>query len=363
MKRPLSWLLPGVLLWAVRLAPAAAPPPPLPEPLKGAVASGALVAAERDEESGLLFALTVPLRGAGPVRRVHCASANCLAVRWQVSHGAFWARWAFSVHGPEAPLEASEGLARLELAGLLRGKTMAAPDAEWPDDGDCRFGVYLPAQMARALGKSSVFEAEVYADVLPVGPSRVRQFVLTNARGRLAPAGKPGLLLGFRVEQSDEQKRTPVWSLRVHSCEAKWSKASRSWVGGPWQREESIEVGFKEPFQVLGRGEGYYFVTRSGRLFRAPPAAKGKPRRLEAVWADRRRPIEALLTDVDGGRTYLFCRPGKEGEKPTFFELGPKPRPVAYELAAARPGKRPEVLTRLLRYADTLLALKRLQLK
>jgi hypothetical protein len=122
-------------------------------------------------------------------------------------------------------------------------------------------------------------------------------------------------------------------------------------------------VGFQEPFQVLGRGKGYYFVTRSGKLYRAPPAAKGKPRRLEAVWADRRRPIEALLTDVDGGRTYLFCRPAKGGERPTFFELGPKPRPVAYKLAAARPGQRPEVLTRLLRYADTLVALKRLQLK
>jgi hypothetical protein len=362
MKRFLSGLVLGGLLCGGRPAPAAAPPPLLPEPLKGAVASGALLATERDED-GLVFALATPLRGAGPVRRVHCATANCLPHRWQVAHGTFWVRSALSVHGPEAPLEASEGLDRFELAGLLRGKAMAAPDAEWPEDGDCRFGVCVPARMARSLGKSSVFEAEVYADTLPVGPARVREFVLTNARGRLVPAGKGRYLMAFRVQQTDEERRTPLWSLRVHSYEAKWSKASRSWVSGPWQREESIEVVFKEPFQVLGRGEGYYFVTRSGRLFRAPPAAKGKPRRLEAVWADRRRPIEALLTDADGGRTYLFCRPAKKGERPTFFELGPKPRPVAYKLAAARPGKRPEALTRLLRYADTLVALKRLQLK
>jgi hypothetical protein len=330
--------------------------------LKGAVASGALVATERDE-IGIVFALAMPLRGAGPPRRVRCAQANCLPDRLQVSHGAFWVRFTFSIFGPGAPLEGGEGLHRFELAGLLRGKALAAPDAEWPDDGDCHFGPCVPDYEARTLGLGSRFEAEVYSDTLPVGPRRVREFVLTNARGRLAPAGKPELLLAFRVEQSEEQRRTPLWSLRVHSLEAKWSKASRSWVGGPWRREESIEVGFQEPFQVLGRGEDYYFVTRSDKLYRAPPAAKGKPRRLEAVWADRRRPIEVLLTEVDGGRTYLFCRPAKGGERPTFFELGPKPRPVAYDLAAARPGQRPEVLTRLLRYADTLIALKRLQLK
>jgi hypothetical protein len=328
------------------------------EPLKGAVASGALVAAERDANE-LVFALAAPLRGAGPFQRVHCDTSNWLPVRWQIAHGAFWVRGAIGV----APIDASESLGRFELDELLRGKTAVAPGTPWPEDDICAFAYPMASNQARTLGRNSEFKAEVYEDALPAGPRRVRQFVLTNARGRLVPAGKGEDVTGFIIRQSEEEQRTPVWSLTVHSYEAKWDKASRSWVGGPWRKEESIEVVFREPFQVLGRGADYYFVTRSGRLFRAAKAAKGKPRRLEAVWSDRRRPIEAFLTDVEGGRTYLFCRPAKEGEKPTFFELGPKPRPVAYDLAAARPGKRPEVLTRLLRYADTLLALKRLQLK
>jgi hypothetical protein len=225
----LSWLVLVGLLWGGRPAPAAAPPPR--EPLKGAVASGALLAAERDE-LGVIFALAMPLRGAGPPRRVRCSMGNCLSDRLQVAHGAFWVRSAFSIFGPGAPLEGSEGLDRFELAGLLRGKTMVAPGTEWPDDGSCQFGSCVPDYEARRLGLHSVFEAEVYSDTLPVGPSRVREFVLTNARGRLTPAGKTGLLLGFRIEQSEEQKRTPLWSLRVHSCEARWSKSSRAWVGG-----------------------------------------------------------------------------------------------------------------------------------
>jgi hypothetical protein len=358
----LSWLLPGVLLWAGRPAAAAAPPPPLPEPLKGAVTAGAVIAAHRSPNEGHVYALVAPLRGAGPARRVCCSWSVSLPVRWQAAHGAFWARWATSI-SHASPLEAGEMLLRLELPDLLRGRAALAPGTPYPEDDNAPFAPSVPANDDRTLCLNSEFEAELYSEALPAGPRRVRHFVLTNARGRLVPAGKTEQLAGFIIRQTPEERRTPVWSLTVHAYEAKWDKASRSWVGGRWQREESIEVRFREPFQVLGRGKGYYFVTRSGKLYRAPPAAKGKPRQLEAVWADRRRRIEVFLTDVDGGRTYLFCRPAKEGERPTFFELGPKPRPVPYDLAPARPGKRPEVLTRLLRYADTLVALKRLQLK
>jgi hypothetical protein len=339
---------------------AAAPPPSAAEPLKGVVTSGALLTCSRNQH-GLAWVHVLPLaRGAAP-RALACTLSNAMPPRWQVGHGAFWVAGGHDTLGMG---NVCEGIDRYELADLLRGKLFVAPGAEEGlGGGDTTFAYPTPSHLRRKLMYGTSFDPCLYSEVLPSGAYAARQFILTNVRGRVVLAGKGDGLAGYLLEATAEEKRTPAWTLTVHAYTAKWDKASQSWVGGRWQREGSIEVAFQEPFQVLGKGADYYFVTRSGRLFRAPPAAKDKPRRAEAVWSDRRRPVEAFLTDVDGGRTYLFCRPAKEGEKPTFFELGPKPRPVAYTPALPRPGKRPAVLARLLRYADTLVALKRLQLK
>jgi hypothetical protein len=118
-------------------------------------------------------------------------------------------------------------------------------------------------------------------------------------------------------------------------------------------------VAFREPFQVLGKGDDYYFVTASGRLFRTRKPAKGKQRPCVPVWSDASRPIRAFITDADAGRTFLFVGPEKKGGKPAFFEVSDRPRLVEYDPGCAAPLKEgPERLRRVTHYARVLLVHK-----
>src|SRR5262249_10623128 len=93
-----------------------------------------------------------------------------------------------------------------------------------------------------------------------------------------------------------------------------------------------LNVAFREPFRVFAKGDDFYFVTTSGKVFRAAKPAKGDDRTLEAVWEDAKRPVVAAVTDVVAERTFLFCQP--EGNKGVFFDLAVKPEPRDYDASA-----------------------------
>ena len=61
------------------------------------------------------------------------------------------------------------------------------------------------------------------------------------------------------------------------------------------------------------------------------------------------QPITHYLPDAD--RTFLFCKPAKEGEPGVFFELGPKPEPKPYDLSKVKPSKADEPLKGVLERA------------
>src|SRR5262249_44048650 len=147
-----------------------------------------------------------------------------------------------------------------------------------------------------------------------------RQFLLVNVRGKLTP----------------EDREIPHWSFTVHAYKGEWDGKKKHWLEGKWVQEESLPVAFKESFQVLGKGEDYYFVTRSGRLFAAGKPPRGRARKVGGVGAAPRRRITAFLTDADMGRTFLFCRAAGVGGRPTYFELGGRPRLVPYDPASVK---------------------------
>jgi hypothetical protein len=284
---------------------------------------------------------------------------SLLPSRWHVGFGALWQADADDPSG-RLGLDSLEVLTRFDLRSVFAGRPNSWRDPEEGYD-NAPLGNLTPVTFARVCGRRAAFRYELHYDYLPVGKFAALQLVLTNARGKVTPFAPEEPLAAYHVAITDEERRTPKWSLTVYRYEAKWDKAGQKWEERPWVKHESIEVGFREPFQALGRGQDYYFVTRSGKLYRAPQAARVRPRRLEAVWDDPKRPVTAFLTDADAGRTFLFVPAKPAGGQPAFFELAPKPELVEYDPAAVPRPKVAEPRRTLLHHARILIALKKIK--
>jgi hypothetical protein len=270
-------------------------------------------------------------------------------------------RGIFSITPPYAD-NGIEELHRLELDELLKGRAVPARGVPpWPEGERYGFTRYGPAAGKRTLGQMADFRYELYSDHLAAGRYAVRQFVLTNVRGRVIPGGETEELGAYILDATAEEQHVPKWSFTVHRYQGEWDSRRGLWQERRWIEEESIAVGFKEPFQVLGKGSDYYFLTASGKLYRAAKATKGKRRALLPVWTDARRRIVAHITDADTGRTFLFVKPASPRDKPTFFALAARPKPEVYDPALVAPPKAAEPLRSVLRYARLLVALKKIK--
>jgi hypothetical protein len=203
------------------------------------------------------------------------------------------------------------------------------------------------------------FSPVVHYDYVPAGQFIVKLFVLTNVDAQGKPAGKESSL-GSRSFPRPNQK-APKWSFVCHSVRAKWNADPKKscWEAEDWVTEDHLDLIFREPFQALARGEDYYFLTASGKLYRAPRPSKGKHRKLETIWDDKRSPITAHIQDADRGRTFLFCDSGPKGKGgPCVFELASGVRLRFFDRALFRPGDQgPDSLRRALGYARVLQAL------
>jgi hypothetical protein len=346
MCKPSIALLAFVLGCSLSRPAAAAAPFVWAEPLKGVIVKGQVLTFERQNlpkkgQRGVGLGEPVgwlaPLEGERSPLRVVCTWSDQGSPRWHVGHGACWIGRCYTPGG--IPHYTADDLDRYELLAFLRGQLRATPEAEGrgPDRG--RFASEGPMRVIRTFGDRRRPRSEIEYDYLSVGNDKVRTFLLTNFVRK--------------------ERVRPRWSFTVHSYSTRWREDWSAWDWGNWFLEESIEVAFREPFQVLGKGCDYYFVTASGRLFLARKAAKGKQRPCVPVWSDARRRIRALITDADANRTFLFVGPAKKGGKPAFFELSARPRLVEYDPRSAKPLKEgPERLRRVTHYARVLLAHK-----
>jgi hypothetical protein len=352
-------VVPALILLLGAPPPAAGAGPALPgaEPLKGVVVQGRLLTARADAQGDVRIAVG-PLRGdrtpAEPV-----SPPSSLPPRWHVGYGALWVAVAYDPAGRLGP-ESTESLLPYELRKVFNNRVHDWPDPPG-DSPNARLGEPTPVTFARVCGRRAAFPYQLYYDYLPVGQFAALQLLLTDARGKVTPFAPEEPLAAYHVAITDEERRTPKWSFTVYRYEGKWDKAGQKWEERPWVKHESIAVGFREPFQALGQGDDYYFVTRSGKLFRAPKAPGGQPRKLEAVWDDPKRPVTAFLTDADAGRTFLFVPAKPAGGQPAFFELAPKPELVEYDPAAVPRPKAAEPRRTLLHYARILIALKKVK--
>lgn len=96
-----------------------------------------------------------------------------------------------------------------------------------------------------------------------------------------------------------------------------------------------IEARFDEPFQAYAIGDDYYFLTKSGSVYRSPPPEKGKPRTMTAIWDNKTQPrVRFIISDGNTtGVHFLIYFREKVGWE--YFRLGPDPKP---QLLATNPG-------------------------
>jgi hypothetical protein len=352
------------------VSPGAAPPTSNADPLKGVVVSGNLLSCPPWETEWSAEAWVTPLDKDEPSAKVEMTLADMGAPRWQVGHGAFWlnavtggvARRSLGHVEPEElrgylqRMSTREGVIRAELPDLLKGEAAAFTKAP-RDARRVRFGSETPSKLVRSIAVQQVeFDWVIETDLLPVGPCELRQFVLRNFAGWPTYLGrrKEGPEWKLPELTRDEQK-TPSWSFTVYRRKQEWDGKRLEWKGGRWEEEEWLPAAIDEPFQVIGKGDDYFFVTRSGRLYSAPKPAKGKRRAIERIYDDPRR-IYAFVTDHAAGRTFLFCRRSVKDGEPCFFELGGKPEPVAFDPSSVKQPKADEPLKTLLICARVLAA-------
>lgn len=278
-------------------------------------------------------------------------------LRWHVTREACYFANA-SDAGGVLNIGSDEHLRRFGLGELIEGtgENMFSLPPPFPPR---EFTRSCPGNMARYLALFCTFDDHISYDYLPDGDAGARQFVLTNLRGELVPRGKgTGLVTGYWVKQTWVEKTKPEWSFVVHRCETRWDPKRKGWNPGPWSKEEELPVAFREHFHALAKGDDFFFLTASGKLYVASKPVKGKKRTVDPVYADAKRPILGMVVDAKEQRTFLFVVSAKG---PAFFELSDKPEIVVYDFKAAMMPEGDEPLRSIMHKARVLAALGKMK--
>jgi hypothetical protein len=333
------------------------------EPVKGVLSGGSVYVCAVVDIGAVLRWSTLDGKARSTVR----ADVDFLVppCRWHLTKSHAWFNDTRG-SSPSEPATMVDSIHRYELPDLLKDKPLTAPGAEEgrPYPAFMQGGTTKEDRLSETRAKIFFmgFKTNLHYDYLPVSAESIRLFVLTDIHGnfkctRFKFAGDVNIEdIDFTMEKIKDRK----WSFRVYGYTTEWGKAKLKWTPGKWSSLESIAVGFKDSFQVIARGDDYYFVTGAGKVYRAPKAGKGKERKLEAVWDDAKRPVTAFIQDADSGAAYAFCKADKEG-KGVYFEFAAKPKPVAYDAKGIKSAKRDDPLPAILGYARILVADKRLK--
>jgi hypothetical protein len=263
----------------------------------------------------------------------------------------------------------SDTLFHYSLSGFLQDKWITTPEVDENNlHYSCFIGDVSPLSMTRTLHLSVEYDLELYYDYLPTAENEVLLFQLCNVAGA-DHSGLPGVpesklnwtptYITREPNSADESRKKPYWSLGLFDFKNKWDTKAQNWPDGTWKRIGVIEARFHEQFNALSKGDDYYFVTQSGRLYRAPKPDKGTDRKMDTVWKDDQRPIVAFITDADADRSFLFCKPDKDG-KGVYFEMSDKPDPQSYEASKVPEAKPDDPLPAVLAYAKILVADKKI---
>lgn len=359
MESRLVWLLAFVAPSLMSSLVSAAGPPSSPwgEPLQVGIVSGRALTLLQPDQGHDVYAYSASLAGGGAVQ-VKVAFIGAGPILWSACHGGLWTNIGgnAALGWGEGRLQPSCGWTRLDLGQVLRGRAACDPDGKVTEaDLKQSYGTAWRNLDLKTLALLPDFPGEYCHSFLASGRYACKEFVITNIRGKLVPYGGTELLGVQKIEVSGDERTRPVWSMTVYSYESRLDLKTPRWAPGKLKKEGTIDIGFREWFRVLSKGDDYYFLTRSGSLYRAPKPAKGTHRKMLKVWSNASDPITAFITDADTGKTFLFRDKGK---KPVVFQLDKAVRAKEYDPKLFKPGKAgPETLRRAVGYAGVLQSL------
>jgi hypothetical protein len=130
--------------------------------------------------------------------------------------------------------------------------------------------------------------------------------------------------------------------IEIWDTESRFNEKKKEWETVAGERNlERLKSAFSEDFHVFMRGDDYYFLTQSGKLYMAPPAKKGeKSRTMKSLWEGDNFPIVAIIEDADNDKVWLFTKcKRKDTTNAVFFEMEPLIKTQQFDHAKLAPVK------------------------
>jgi hypothetical protein len=125
-----------------------------------------------------------------------------------------------------------------------------------------------------------------------------------------------------------------------------------------WRRREADDISncpFKESFRVFAKGDVWYFLTASGKLYISKKKPDGKGRSMTLLWDNKDQPIRGSIVFVDEDKTYLFGKETRAIINATDFfymELCEQPKAKGFNAKDLKSLKGPEPLKTLAEYTQ-----------
>jgi len=127
-------------------------------------------------------------------------------------------------------------------------------------------------------------------------------------------------VLVFSLVHTDPQKEMPEPPLRIVM-----TRVTPELEKPKEQPAGEMVAGFTEPFQAYVVDDDYYFLTRSGYVYRSPQPVKGKSRTMTPVWTAPKPRVQYVISDGSTGVHYLITE--RERWKFEYIRLEPTPEP------------------------------------
>ena len=328
------------LAYAPKAVPVAVAVSPMARPQKGFISQGKCFVCYADGKGTLKVGIGSSANAAAPETVTGSTLFGIRPVIWQFGHDRLWVVWQPGQPGFDLP----DYLASYRMDNILKGCLSPRKDGMWNIGGYLHFG---PLLYYRTMESIADCPNRMRYDYWPRSDSELMQFVLTDLRVRIVP--KAGSMAGkdeYEAKQTAEERNTLRWSFSVYRISGRVDRDAGILLEPKFRLIETLEVAFTESFQVIGKGDTYYFITASGKLYRT--GERGffltNRRYVETVWDDPAQPITHFLTDTDSDRTFVFCRSKKGNDTGKYFELAPKAEPKACDLSKIEAVKAEEPL-------------------